>query len=311
VHEHPDPAAYKGPEEGAPIGLDALAALPGPRLLKTHAQVRHLLGGRAAADSQQAPGLVLPPGPRYVIVSRNPFDACTSYYYHGERRAATRTSACGTIAVPNVVVSDRDRALSAALTVLSAAPLLALSLARSLTHSPPSCTGPCPLPAWNACKSGWPFAAFAEYWLRGDETLHYASWFEWHGEWWKQHQLAQAHAQAQAQQAQTLWVQYESMIADPEAEIARVACFLGVPAEGAAGRALLQRVASGSRFDAMKAQAESASTAGARANTSDHLRKGTKGDWRSHFGRPGCEHLETIFRERYAQSALADQPLME
>ena len=137
MHEHPDPAAYKGPEEGAPIGLDALAALPGPRLLKTHAQVRHLLGGRAAADSQQAPGLVLPPGPRYVIVSRNPFDACTSYYYHGERRAATRTSACGTIAVPNVVVSDRDRALSAALTVLSAAPLLALSLARSLTHSPP------------------------------------------------------------------------------------------------------------------------------------------------------------------------------
>jgi len=60
-------------EEMEPLALSAFDALASPRLIKTHAPVSRLLGG--AVDGVPAPA-------RYVVVSRNPLDACVSCFYH-------------------------------------------------------------------------------------------------------------------------------------------------------------------------------------------------------------------------------------
>lgn len=64
----------KGAEEFRPQKLAWFDALPSPRVLKTH------------CNTSQVPypgdGEVLTPGVKYVLVTRNPFDACTSAYYH-------------------------------------------------------------------------------------------------------------------------------------------------------------------------------------------------------------------------------------
>ena len=59
--------------EMRPMRLSAFDALPSPRVLKTHAPVSHLL-------SRQPDGTPAPA--RYIVVSRNPLDACVSCYYH-------------------------------------------------------------------------------------------------------------------------------------------------------------------------------------------------------------------------------------
>ncbi len=63
----------KGKEEFVPMTRSAFDALPAPRVIKTHARVRNLLGNEGG-------GLV--EGAKYVICTRNPFDACVSAYYH-------------------------------------------------------------------------------------------------------------------------------------------------------------------------------------------------------------------------------------
>ena len=63
----------KGKEEFVPMTRSAFDALPAPRVIKTHARVRNLLGNDSG-------GLV--EGAKYVICTRNPFDACVSAYYH-------------------------------------------------------------------------------------------------------------------------------------------------------------------------------------------------------------------------------------
>ena len=55
------------------VPLSAFEALPSPRVIKTHAPVSHLL-------SRQPDGTPAPA--RYIVVSRNPLDACVSCYYH-------------------------------------------------------------------------------------------------------------------------------------------------------------------------------------------------------------------------------------
>jgi hypothetical protein len=61
----------QGKEEFVPMTLGEFNKLPEPRVIKTHARVPHLLGGN---------GLVK--GAKYVVCTRNPFDACVSAYYH-------------------------------------------------------------------------------------------------------------------------------------------------------------------------------------------------------------------------------------
>ena len=96
-----------------------------------------------------------------------------------------------------------------------------------------------------------------------------------------------------------LWVHFESLLSDPKAELRRVALFLGLDA---ADDELIDRVVQGSSFGAMRAaacaaeDAEAAAKAAAAAGRiavpgakagrrhADHLRKGTVGDWRAHFG---------------------------
>lgn len=59
--------------EMRPMRLSAFNALPPPRVIKTHAPVTHLL-------SRQTDGTPAPA--RYIVVTRNPLDACVSCYYH-------------------------------------------------------------------------------------------------------------------------------------------------------------------------------------------------------------------------------------
>ena len=70
----PRPPGRPPVEEFVPLELSTFDALPAPRVIKTHADVGHALGPRTAGGS--------PAAARYIVVSRNPFDACVSCYYH-------------------------------------------------------------------------------------------------------------------------------------------------------------------------------------------------------------------------------------
>jgi len=60
-------------EEFEALTLSRFNALPAPRVIKTHASVDKLVG-RAADGALGAA--------RYIVVTRNPLDACVSCYYH-------------------------------------------------------------------------------------------------------------------------------------------------------------------------------------------------------------------------------------
>ena len=63
-------------DEGRPLTWEEFAGAPRPRVIKTHAPAQLLLGcGMKALDN-------LPDYVKVVVVSRNPFDACVSSYYH-------------------------------------------------------------------------------------------------------------------------------------------------------------------------------------------------------------------------------------
>ena len=62
-------------EEFIPMTLQAFDTMPSPRVVKTHALPRDVLGDPTA----RAP---LVPGVPYVLLTRNPLDACVSGYYH-------------------------------------------------------------------------------------------------------------------------------------------------------------------------------------------------------------------------------------
>jgi hypothetical protein len=117
--------------------------------------------------------------------------------------------------------------------------------------------------AFNPCKLGWDFDAWAAVWLCGYTS--YGCWFQWVKEW---------SARAKSNPEQILWLQYESIQANPDAEVRRVAEFLGIPPEPE----LIENVVKYSSFDSMKEQSSSKG-----GDFQGHLRKGIVGDWRSYF----------------------------
>lgn len=64
-------------KQAAPMSLEDFAAVPAPRVMKSHAAVDMLLG----AHGQGLAGL--PEGVKVLLITRNPFDACVSSYYYG------------------------------------------------------------------------------------------------------------------------------------------------------------------------------------------------------------------------------------
>jgi len=63
--------------EANPISIEDFHAMPDSRVIKTHSPINLLLGIGSRGIQQ------LPIGTKIVVVTRNPFDACVSYYHHG------------------------------------------------------------------------------------------------------------------------------------------------------------------------------------------------------------------------------------
>eukprot|EP00656_Telonema_subtile_P009551 TRINITY_DN144_c0_g1_i1.p1 TRINITY_DN144_c0_g1~~TRINITY_DN144_c0_g1_i1.p1 ORF type:complete len:346 (-),score=60.59 TRINITY_DN144_c0_g1_i1:240-1277(-) len=213
--------AYKAgslEEEFIPKSLEWFEALPSPRVLKNHANVRKAVTG--PGDGLLADGV------KYVVCTRNPLDACTSCYYH----------------------------------------------------------------AWNPSANGWPFDAWVEAWLRGDEHSSCGSWFSWHRDW---HALAQSD--------QLLWLHYEEMVSEPHVQVRRIAEFLEIDYNDA----LIDHVVEGSSFSSMKKAAVTAKQkAKDRSNTDDHLRSGKRGDWRAHFDAKEVEKVRAVFAREMSGTGL-------
>lgn len=76
--------ARGGPEEFVHMTLARFDGLPSPRVIKTHARARDLLGVRRPAPPADPPtsSAVLADGAKYIVAARNPFDAAASAYYH-------------------------------------------------------------------------------------------------------------------------------------------------------------------------------------------------------------------------------------
>eukprot|EP00605_Chrysophyceae_sp_TOSAG23-4_P001450 GSChrysophyteH1.ASY1.ANO1.1585.1 assembled CDS len=66
-----------GPEEFSPKSPEWLDSLAEPRVIKTHAKVKDLLGAPPSSSSYP-----LQDGTKYIVCCRNPLDACVSCYYH-------------------------------------------------------------------------------------------------------------------------------------------------------------------------------------------------------------------------------------
>jgi hypothetical protein len=129
LEQKPGVAEAKG-GEFVTLSKQEFDAAPSPRLIKTHAHVRNLLGtgGRGLESA--------PRGLKVVVVARNPLDACVSGYYH----------------------------------------------------------------AWNPFRSGWPFDAWAAFWLSGYSEQ--GSWFDFHKTWM---------AEGKKHPGRVHWIQYEDM----------------------------------------------------------------------------------------------------
>ena len=209
-----------GPEEFVKMTLADFDGLPAPRVIKTHARARDLLGVRRPVPPEDPPtrSAVLADGAKYIVAARNPYDAVASAFYH----------------------------------------------------------------AWNPHRSGWPFAAWVEAWLLADAHSGCGGWASWLRGW---HDVAQS----PEGRGRVLWIHYEEMLKNPEAEVRRVAAFIGIAVDEDDG--LIRRVVEGSSFGAMKAAAEAAAAKGGRSNTAGHLRKGKRGNGLEHFD--GCGPTES------------------
>ena len=69
-------ASFQGRGEFSPINFQDFDDAPSPRVLKSHAPLQKMVG----VQDMGVKGL--PEGTKVVVVSRNPFDACASGYYH-------------------------------------------------------------------------------------------------------------------------------------------------------------------------------------------------------------------------------------
>ncbi len=102
------------------------------------------------------------------------------------------------------------------------------------------------------------------------------------------------------------WTTYERMKADLDAEIARLAGFLGPPAGAAAHDSeLRQRIVAASSFSSMSKNQQRWSSKRPDGMT-DFVRKGVVGDWRRHFT---PESMRPLLAR--AEAALADSPLAD
>ena len=110
--------------------------------------------------------------------------------------------------------------------------------------------------AANPHALGWPFGAWAAAWAGG--------FFE-HGTIWAHRRSWRA-----APRGRVLWVTYEALLADPDAEIRRIAAFIGVEPTPD----LVAKTRAASAFDAMRAKA---------GGMRRFYRRGTVGDAAAHF----------------------------
>jgi sulfotransferase len=70
------PGAAVAGQEFARISWEDFDSAPSPRLIKSHAPSKLLLGMSESEDSPIIPGV------KVILVSRNPLDSCVSRYYH-------------------------------------------------------------------------------------------------------------------------------------------------------------------------------------------------------------------------------------
>lgn len=129
--------------------------------------------------------------------------------------------------------------------------------------------------AANPHKFGFPFDAWAKFWLSG--------LFE-HGRW--SDHVAGWRAEALMNPDQVLWVRYEDLKADPVSQVKRIARFIGVDADD---DSLIERVVASSRFDIMKSRAGS---------MSHFYRKGVVGDSAQHFSSALHEEFQAELLEQ-------------
>ena len=122
-------------------------------------------------------------------------------------------------------------------------------------------------------------------------------WFSHTLGWW---------AMANAHPASVLWVRYEALLAQPLAEVRRVASF--VTPSTAHDDARLAEIVRASSFGQMKARHEAdEANVGARVEgEAAHFRKGKSGDWRNHMSLAQRRRFAVAMAERLAGSGLED-----
>jgi hypothetical protein len=114
----------------------------------------------------------------------------------------------------------------------------------------------------------------------------HGSYFDWQKNW-KMH--ADAHTD------RVLWLQYEDVLANPAAEIKKLAAFLGV-SHVCVNEDALSDIVRKSSFEHMS---QTAGEAG-----KYHLRKGVSGDWRGHFSDELARSFIEQFQTQCAGSGL-------
>lgn len=151
--------------------------------------------------------------------------------------------------------------------------------------------------AWSPAARGWPFDAWAAGWLEGATPS--GAWVAWHAGW-----RAQAAALNVAGHPRVLVLTYEALASPDEAvrlaALRTLGAFVLPRGDSDGFEALVRRVDTVCKFDAMKAQATAAT---ATAKTTDaaaeaepsggsssshpsgagHLRHGKAGNWKVHF----------------------------
>lgn len=206
-------------EARSQMSVEEFDAVPSPRVLKSHEPPQLFLDLGAGTKGTA----------KVLYVTRNPFDACVSCYYH-----------------PKTGLSP---------------------------HS-----------------LGVPFAGFAKFWL--SERSEFGGWIR-HTQGWRQ--------ECQRRGENMLWIHYEDLVGDPLVFIQKIATFIGVSTH--ADPTLIQRVAEGCKFENVKKRAQTSLDSGAQGSI-DHLRKGTIGDWRSHFSKELFEAFEKDIRNQFIGMSL-------
>ena len=160
-------------EGKAKMSPEQFNTLPSPRVLKTHTPTQLFL------DQEQKVAKV-------IYITRNPFDACVSCYYH-------------------------------------------------------------PKPGVSPASQGMPFDAFCKLWL--STSAEFGGWID-HTKGWRYTYLNSHNNNNKSDNAEMLWISYEELVSKPIEAIAKIAIFIEV--DTSLDPTLIQRVATGSKFDNVK-----------------------------------------------------------